>query len=229
MSISTAELRAWLSGESLPTSLTALSKMTGISRETLKNQSDRERMAEATVIEIARASGRHPISVLSCFSTYTNISSNRRGPSRAELLSQIHLTDLMVEFLARTSKPRAAHIHHPRLPLMPFPHPGSVKAWIEAIDPGTIRKAMTLETGVTASNLSSQISQNRLSPSLAYAASRAGNVSPASGFVITGLLTPDEAGWAPRAREVALQEVTTAELVEVVSVRLRRFRNKSGK
>lgn len=229
MSISTAELRAWLAGESLPTSITALSKMTGISRQTLKNQSSRGSVTEATVIEIARTAGRHPVSVLSCFTAYKRMSSNMLEPNRAELLSQIHLTDLMVELLARTSKPHAAHLHHPRLPLIPFPHPGSVKAWIEAIDRGNLRKTMTAKTGATASNISTQISDNRLSPSLAYTASLAGNVSPASGFVITGLLTPDEAGWAPRAREAALQEVSTVELVDVVSVRLRRFRKKTAK
>lgn len=220
MPVSAAEFREWLEGRSLSPSPTALSALTGINRGTLNNQLRRGNVAESTVIAIARATGMNVIDALSVFSPYQVIKTRPIEPSSAEILSQVHHADLMAELQFRTSKK-----HYPRelrkgIDLIPFPHDGSVRTWIDSIDPGDIRQQMSQETGMALTYIATQLTENKLNPSLAIAASRAGGGSFATGLVVTELITPAEGGWQIRAREDELLEVSDDVLVEAISARI---------
>lgn len=85
---------------------------------------------------------------------------------------------------------------------------------------------MAQETGANVAYIANQLSENKLNPPLALAASRAGGVSLASGFVVTGVITPDEGGWPIRAREEALLEAPDDALVEIIAARIRVLQRK---
>ncbi|WP_148045156.1 hypothetical protein [Arthrobacter oryzae] len=220
MPVSTAEFREWLERGSLSPSPTALSTLTGINRGTLNNQLRRGNVAESTVIAIARAIGANVIDALSVFSPYRIIRSRPIEPSPAEVLSQVHHADLMAELQFRTSQK-----HYPRglrkeIDLIAFPHDGSVRAWIDAIDPGDVRQRMSQDTGMALTYIATQLTENKLNPHLAIAASKAGEGSFATGLVVTELITPAEGGWQIRAREDELLEVSDDVLVDAISARI---------
>ena len=220
MPVSADEFREWLEGGSLSASPTALSALTGINRGTLNNQIRRGNVAESTVISVARATGMNVIDALSSFSPYQVIKSRPIEPSRAEILSQVHHADLMAELQFRTSKK-----HYPRelrkgIALIDFPHEGSVRAWIDAIDPGDIRHQMSQETGMALTYIATQLTENKLNPPLALAASRAGGGSFATGMVVAELISPAEGGWQVRSREDELLEVSDDVLVDTISARI---------
>lgn len=220
MPVSTAEFREWLERRSLSPSPTALSTLTGINRGTLNNQLRRGNVAESTVIAIARATGMNVIDALSAFEPYRIIKSRPIEPSPAEVLSQVHHADLMAELQFRTSQK-----HYPRglrkeIDLIAFPHDGSVRAWIDAIDPGDIRQRMSNDTGMALTYIATQLTENKLNPHLAIAASRAGEGSFATGLVVTELITPAEGGWQIRAREDELLEASDDVLVDAISARI---------
>lgn len=225
MPVSAGEFNEWLERESLTTSASALAAATGINRSTLKNQMRRGSVLETTVIEVCRAYGRSPVEALSAFAPYRNLAATAKPPLSEEIISQIHLVDLVSEYEVRTSKAHAQR-QTPRLPLVPFPHDGSVRAWLDAVDPGDIRKFMMRETGIVATNIALQLGDNRLTPALAIAASTAAQVSSVSGFVVTGLLAPSEAQWPTRAREDALLGMSDLQLLEAMAYRIHRLKRK---
>lgn len=226
MTVSATELKAWLGHFSLSASPSALSAATGLNRGTLRNQLLRGSVAEATIVAIARTYNLGVVRSLAYFTPYTDLESRPLRPTFQEVMSQTHLADLMAELQSRQSQR-----HYPRnirngFSLIDLPHDGSVRSWIDAIDPGDIRKLMAQETGANVAYIANQLSENKLNPPLALAASRAGGVSLASGFVVTGVITPDEGGWPIRAREEALLEAPDDALVEIIAARIRVLQRK---
>lgn len=220
MPVSAKEFKSWLDAVSISPSPAALSALTGLNRATLGNQLRRGNVAESTVIAVARASGIDVLQALAAFSLYSDVSSRPKEPSAAEVLSQVHHADLMAELQFRTSKkhyPRELRSH---IPLIDFPHDGSNRAWIDAIDPGDVRHRMAAETGMALTYIITSLTENRLNPYLAVAASRATGGSFASGLVVVGLITPAEGGWQVRAREDQLLEISDDALVELISARI---------
>ena len=220
MPVSAAEFREWLEGSAVSPSPTALSTLTGINRGTLNNQLRRGNVAESTVIAVARATGANVIDALSVFSPYRIIKSRPIEPSSAEVLSQVHHADLMAELQFRTSQKHFPREMRKGIDLIAFPHDGSVRAWIDAIDPGDIRQRMSEETGMALTYIATQLTENKLNPHLAIAASRAGGGSYATGLVVTELITPAEGGWQIRAREDELLEAPDDVLVDAISARI---------
>jgi hypothetical protein len=218
--VSAQEFKQWLDGASISSSPSALSGLTGLNRGTLSNQLKRGNVAEATVVAVARATGRNVLEALAAFSPYIDLLSRSISPSPAEVLSQVHHADLMAELQFRTSKK-----HYPRelrrdIPLIDVPHDGSHRAWIDAIDPGDVRHRMAEATGMALTYIFTQLSENKLTAPLAVSASRATGGSLATGLVVIGLITPAEGGWPFRAREDALLEISDDGLVEAISARI---------
>lgn len=226
MTVSAAEFKAWLGHLSLSASPSALSAATGLNRGTVRNQLIRGSVTEATIVAMARTYNLGVVRSLAFFTPYADLESRPLGPTFHEVMSQTHLADLMAELQSRQSQK-----HYPRnlrtgFSLIELPHDGSVRSWIDAIDPGDIRKSMAQETGANVAYIANQLSDNRLNPALALAASRAGGVSLASGFVVTGVITPDEGGWPIRVREEALLEAPDDELVDIIAARIRVLQRK---
>jgi hypothetical protein len=104
--------------------------------------------------------------------------------------------------------------------LTPAPHATSVRNWVDAIDDGELRHRVSAATGVAPQNYSAQLTANRLSPELALATARAAGVGYTGGLVATGLITEDEAGWAPGAKQAALDALSDGDLTALAGERL---------
>lgn len=213
-----AELLAWLDMNGYPTSVSELSHAISLPRGTLRNQIARNSVAEGTVVALARAFGGNVLRALGAFERYAGLADESRGPLPAEVLSQVHYSDVLAELLARSGREGVSGLRG--RDLVAIPHEESVRSWLEAVDSGELRRRVSEETAVATNNISTQLSHNRLSPELAYAASRLAGVSLASGFVVTGLISPAEGLWPARAREEVLLEAADEDLLAVAQHRL---------
>jgi hypothetical protein len=74
--------------------------------------------------------------------------------------------------------------------------------------------------GIAPQNFSAQLSANRLSPELAVSTAREAGVGLRNGLVVTGLVTPREAGWPPEAFEQAVLRLPDADLALMAADRL---------
>jgi hypothetical protein len=226
MAVSTQEFRSWLCQESLPHTVAGISSATGLARTTVHHQLARGRVGETTVVALARACGVDPIYALGSFESYRDLPAGLREPSPAEVLSQVSSVDVLAEVLARDTGDGGPAVDTER-ELRGFPHAESVRMWVEAIDPGGLRKHVSEATGISISNLSTQISQNRFTPASALHAARFAGVSLANGLVMTGILTPAEASWHPTAREDALKELPDLELLLMAEARIYTLRRRA--
>lgn len=213
-----AELLAWLETNGYPTSVSELSRATSLPRGTLRNQISRNSVAEGTVVAVARVFGGSVLVGLGAFEAYAGLADESRGPLPAEVLSQVHYSDVLAELLARSGREGASGLRG--RDLVAIPHEESVRSWLDAVDTGELRRRISDETKVATNNISTQLTHNRLAPELAFTASRLAGVSLASGFVITGLITPAEGLWPVRAREDALLEAPDEVLLDVAQDRL---------
>jgi hypothetical protein len=168
-------------------------------------------------VKAARAASASPVEALSTFSPYEDVLASMRPPALREVLSQVNYVDVSVELLARSrSEYQGAVAAYEPLGL---PTLDSVRAWIDAIDPGDAAGRLAAEAKLSPSNISTQLSANKLSPSLCVLASRIAGVSSVSGFVVTGLVTPEEGGWSPRARQEALSGLEDVDLLGLMAAK----------
>jgi hypothetical protein len=209
----------WLQGIAPDASTADVCRISGIKRTTLAQQLVRGKVAEATVVSISRAYGINPVSALSGFDAYRYLAVPV-PPTRCELVSQISTPDLLRAVLSRSAVDPADQSPAEPHALGPAPHGTSVKNWVEAIDDGELRHRVSAATGVAPQNYSAQLTANRLSPELAVATSLAAGVGAAGGLVATGLITEEEAGWAPDARQAALDSLPDGELTTLAGDRL---------
>jgi hypothetical protein len=196
-------------------------------RTTLHNQRIRGRIAVPTVIAAARAAQMNPLDVLGSFEPYAALGQERKPVTDAELLSQVSYVDALVHLLSRIRADFAQTLGVAPMEAIPFD--GSVRNWLDAIDPGGIRQHVSELGGIAPSNLSAQLAENRLDPELAIIASRFAGVSSANGLVVSGLVTEQEAGWPIYGRVNALSELGDVELIDLVSARLEFLRRQTKK
>lgn len=228
MSVSAREFDAWLERAGLPTSSTDIGRRLDMRRSTIKAQRVRNRVSEDVIVGLARSFGLSPLSALAEFDPYLTLQNEQPPPTTAELLSQLTHADVLAELLSRNQASMAVLIgaHYE---MSPIPHADGVRAWIDAIDPGTIRADMSYQSGIATTNLSTLFSENRLPPELAMLASSIAGVSLLGGFVATGLLTPQEAGWPAQGRENALTSLGDLELIDLTEQRLKGLRRRVKK
>lgn len=227
MSVSVRAFNDWLDSVGLPTGASDLSKHLGIKRTTLQNQRIRGRVSVPTVIAAARVANINPLDALGTFEPYAELGGIRQPVTAAELISQVSYIDALVHLMSRVRADFARTLGG--VAMGPIPGEDAVRNWIDAIDTGDLRRRIAEQPGITASNLSAQITDNRLTPELAIAASRIAGVSTASGLVVSGLVTPAEAGWPLYGRENALAELGDVELIDLVSSRLATLRRHTKK
>lgn len=212
----------WLHGVAPTASTADICRISGIKRTTLAQQLVRGKVAENTLVSISRALKRSPLEDLAWFDSYTELS-GAKPPTPAELVSQIATMDLLRAVISRSSPAYggygdAGSALTPEL--SPAPHATSVRNWVDAIDDGELRHRVSAATGVAPQNYSAQLTANRLSPELAVATARAAGVGFTGGLVATGLLTEREAGWAPDARQIALDALSDGDLTALAGERL---------
>ncbi|MCU1518390.1 MAG: hypothetical protein JWQ75_3111 [Pseudarthrobacter sp.] len=219
MTLPAKAFQRWLHSVAPDASTADVCRVSGIKRTTLAQQMVRGKVAVTTVVSISRAYGINPVAALADFEAYRELADSI-PPTRCELVSQISTPDLLRAVLARQSMdPAVQPSGHPPA-LSPAPHATSVKNWVEAIDDGELRHRVSAATGVAPQNYSAQLTANRLSPELAVATSLAAGVGPTGGLVATGLITEEEAGWPPDARQSALDSLPDGELTTLAGDRL---------
>lgn len=227
MSVPARDFTAWLNEVGLPTGSAELSALLGMKRTTLSNQKLRGRITVPTVIAAARAAQLNPLDVLGQFPGYTALIDDRLPVTPTELLSQVTHTDALVHLLSRIRADFARLMAG--VELSEIPNENSVRTWIDAIDPGDLRRKVSEQSGIAPSNFSAQLTDNRLSPELAILISSICGVSSASGLAVSGIITPAEAGWALYSRENVLSEIGDLELIDLVSTRLTALRRVTKK
>lgn len=227
MSVSARDFASWLNDSGLPTGTAELSRTIGLKRTTLQNQRIRGRITVQTVIAAARAAQLNPLDVLGRFPGYEALVDQRRPVSAAELLSQVTHSDALVHLLSQISADYAHRLAGVKL--SDIPNEESVRAWVDAIDPGDLRRQVAEHSGMAPSNFSTQLTDNKLTPELAILVSRICGVSSASGLVVSGFITPSEAGWPIYGRENALLEMGDIELIDLVTARLATLRRTTKK
>lgn len=227
MSIPGRSFDDWLTQVGLPSGVSELSSRLGIKRTTLQNQRLRGAFTVQTAISAARVAKLNPLDVLSGFAQYAGLNDHRQAVTKAELLSQVSYVDALAHLLARIKAEYARKFAD--MEMGPIPADDSVRKWIDAIDPGGLRRQVSEVAGIKPSNLSAQLSENRLTPELGILAAGLAGVSSANGLVVTGLVTPAEAGWPPYGRENAISEIGDVELIDLVSERLTGLRRQTKK
>lgn len=212
MAVTAKSFQLWRSQIAPRDTVSDLCRKAGIKRSTLGQQLVRGKVAVATIVSIARVYGLHPVVALGNFEGYRDLPGGMREPTEAELISQVSHIDILRLIVAR-SKDEEAVGRPVQLDLAAFPHPTSVRGWIDAIDTGDLRQALAGKTGVAPQNLSAQLTAGRLTPELALEAARLAGVSLTSGLVVTNLITPSEGGWPAEGRQQALGRKSDADLV----------------
>jgi hypothetical protein len=213
----------WLHVVAPSASTADICRISGIKRTTLAQQLVRGKVAESTVESISRALKRSPLADLATFETFAELAGRPQPPTSAELVSQIATMDLLRAVISRSAPAYGGYGDEGSAltpPLGPAPHATSVRNWVDAIDDGELRHRVSDATGVAPQNYSAQLTANRLSPELAVATARAAGVGFTGGLVATGLLTEAEAGWAPDARQAALDALSDGELTSLAGERL---------
>lgn len=227
MSISARSFNAWLLNTGLPTGSSELSKHLGMKRTTLQNQRIRGKVSAQTVVRAARAAGLNPLNALGTFGPFAGLGDDASMVTTPELLSQVTYVDALVHLLSRIRADFACSLAGTKMSAIP--NDDSVRNWIDAIDPGDLRRRVSQEAHIAPSNFSAQLTENRLSPELAILVARIAGVSPANGLVVSGLITTDEAGWPLYGRENAISELGDVELIDLVSDRLATLRRQTKK
>ncbi|MET4094956.1 hypothetical protein [Arthrobacter sp. UYCu712] len=212
----------WLHGVAPTASTADICRISGIKRTTLAQQLVRGKVAETTLVSISRALRLSPLASLASFDNYAELAGTPQPPTPAELVSQVATMDLLRAVIDRAAAGSGAAGQGPAPPPDPgpAPHSTSVRNWVDAIDDGELRHRVSAATGVAPQNYSAQLTANRLSPELAVATARAAGVGFTGGLVATGLITEDEAGWAPGAKQSALDALSDGDLTALAGERL---------
>lgn len=219
MAVTAKAFQLWRTRIAPAATVSELCRQADIKRSTLAQQLVRGKVSLETIVRIARAYKLAPVQALSEFEDYRDLAKGVREPTTDEYLSQVSPMDLLRLVLGRSADAdcmgRALSFR-----LAPLPHRNSVRAWFDAVDPGDLRQTLSARTGIAPQNLSAQLSAGRLSPKLCVEAARIAGVSLTNGLVVTGLLTPEEGGWARDGRERALSATLDSELILMARDRL---------
>ncbi len=219
MSVAATAFKHWLSTVDLPTGAFPLARAIGLNRTTVQAQLLRGRVREAVVVAAARAVGVKPVAALSTFDEYAELERQMKPPLPIEVLSQITLADATIELLSRRNRAYADAIAPVRVWEDP-PQPDGLRTWIDAVDPGNIRRELAERVGIARPNLSAQITANKMRPRHLVEAARIADTSSTSGLAVGGVITLAEAGWPDGARDHALTHLSPVALNDLVQARL---------
>lgn len=219
MSLPAAAFKLWASRVGIPSAAAAMARTIGINRTTLQAQLLRGRVHESVVIAGARAVSIDPVAALSEFDEYDDLHRGMRPPLPLEVLSQVSLDDAMVELIRRRNPAYGEALAAVQVWQDP-PLPDGLRTWIDAVDPGFIRRTLSERIGIAPPNLSTMITANRVKPRHLVEAARIANVSLVSGLAAGGVITLAEAGWPEGARAHALHHLRDVALNDLVTARI---------
>lgn len=207
MPVSARDFQRWSEQMFPGVSARELARLSGLKATTLHQQAVRNKVAESTVVAVARAGNTDPLEALSSFEDFADVLRGTQPPTEAELLSQVHYLDVLREILGRSGE------LPPLEPAMlrPIAQSDSARSWVDAIDPGDLRSVMAARLGITASTFSSRLRTKFAAP-LAVEIARQAGVSLSSGLVVGGLLTEQEGRWPVDGRFHLLRALSESDL-----------------
>lgn len=212
MPVESSPVRRWLDSAAPGIPISQLATQSGIPRITLHQQLRRGHVPESSLIAISRALGLKPLEVLAGFTEYSDLSFAE--PAEVEALAFVDWPELL---MAVGKDYRGGEVTEKDLGEHIFID-GS-RVWVDAIDPGSLRKSVAEAEGITSSNLAASL-RGVLKVPLATTFARLAGTPVASAFVIAEALTPAEAGWSPDARSRVLTQCPVPELLTVVENRI---------
>jgi hypothetical protein len=219
VTVSAIAFKQWATDAGLPVGAAPLARLIGVSRTTLQAQFLRGRLHESIVVSAAREVATDPVVVLATFDPYEDLLQSVMPPTPREILSQVTLVDAVVELVSRSNEQYAAAlspVHRWEDP----PQPDSIRNWIDAIDPGDLRRELATRIGMAPSNVSTAITANKLKPRALVEAARIAGTSSLTGLAAGGLLTLQEARWPDDARRASISALAIVDLNELVQARL---------
>lgn len=219
MSVAATAFKHWARTVDLPSGVMPLAIAIGVNRTTIHAQLLRGRVRESVVVAAARTVGVNPVAALSSFEEYHELQRNMLPPLPVEVTSQITLTDAMLELIRRRNKIYGG-AHAAVQVWEDPPQPDGLRNWIDAIDPGHIRRDLSERLGIAAPQLSSQIVANKMRPRHLVEVARIANASWTSGLAVGGVITLEEAGWPEDARSDAIINLSEVALNDLVQARL---------
>jgi len=222
MALTDGVFTRWLERIGAPTKSTDLASLTAASPAKIRAQRIRSRVSYATVVSVSRALTRRPVDDLASFQGLESLK-NDPHPDAREVLSQLQTEDVLVEILKR----RRAELSHTLggYALQSFPFAESTRYWLNAIDSaGSLRRHVAEATGTDVTNLSRAIRNNGLSVEQCIAAAVHCSASARTGLLVSGILTPQEAGWSRYERENALLACSDRELLDLAEERHKTLR-----
>ena len=211
MTVAASAVKEWFASDCPDTSIAKLAAGAGMSRMTLHQQLLRGQVPATTVIAVARALGQPPLQALARFDPYQELVPAR--PDHREILAFLDWPELLV---AAGQIYRDIEITESQLGSLHFPD--SSRVWVDAIDSGSLRKAVEDELGMASSNMATALRATIKVP-LAVSFARNAGTPLSSAFVVAEALTPAEAGWDPEERKQALLALDTNALLQLVSSR----------
>ncbi|TDW64683.1 hypothetical protein EDF51_11347 [Curtobacterium sp. PhB25] len=216
---------AWLVMAGAPSRSSELAHLIGENVGKIRAQRLRSRVSWSVVVAVSRALGRNPVQDLRSFPAFAAVDAVQ--PSAPEALSQVEVEDVLLEISKRRRSQIARMVGGAGYELQSFPFEDSTRYWFDAIDTdGTLRAKLIDATTLDKASLSRAISANTLSPEQAVVAATIADGTPTVGLVVTGLVSPAEAGWSPTLRDTALIEASDTELIDLAGARLRTLRRK---
>ncbi|MGC5172042.1 hypothetical protein ACLQ2Q_15455 [Microbacterium sp. DT81.1] len=219
MSVAAGAFRQWAAHAGLPGNTAAIAQVIGLARPTLQKQFIRGRVQEGVVIRAARALRLDPVGVLSQFPEYADLGAGVRPPLAVEVLSQVTVDDALLELLRRRRPDNGQTLATMQTWPEP-PIPDGLRQWIDAVDPGDLRRTLAGRMAIAPSNLSAQITTNKVAPRALVEAARIANTSLVSGLAVAGVVTLDEAGWTRNARAAAMTQLRDSALHDLVTSRI---------
>lgn len=213
MSLSSDQVRTWLDTEPHRLTVAAAASAAGMSRIALSQQLMRGRVQASVIVKIARVYDGDPLDQLSRFREYADLAPS--PPDIREVLAFIDWPELLA---AVGMKQRGIRFGDLDLGRVTFE--GSGRIWVDALDGGSgqLRAQVAEYLGVSASSIAHSLTAG-LRPHQAAAFARRAGTPVASALVLTGLLTPSEAGWLRDARSAAIHSLPITDLLEAVGDR----------
>nr|AXV46413.1 hypothetical protein pA40H2_p58 [Arthrobacter sp.] len=226
MPLAKPDVEHWLHAVAPGIGVTVLSQRAGFSRIRIFQQLSGDRVPEETILKVSRVLELDPLEQLRSFQGYEYLESSRPDPREVPAY-------IRWDYLGRGCA--AIELQEPLTEsvLGPVCFPGASRQWIDSVDPdGGSRKHLEKTGPISGQGLSKMLN-SPLRLDLAVLAAQYADLPLSSAYVVAGLLTPSEAGWAADERVQWLQQqgkIQRLQLLEkrIHAARVREERNRDS-
>lgn len=210
MNIPFSQFDQWIdslyAGQKKP-SLSAISRGAGYSQARVSMQKARGYIGWSVVVSYSRFIGLNPVDQLRWFGVL-DLLDDYVEPTESELVSQVHLVDLLAEARHRLgADPEPLRLGEEEL---------GFARWFDSVVPRGEAKVIAEKVGVAADEVSRKTTQNTWSMIELHEVCRAGGLNFRMAMVASGHLWWEEVGFDPSQRDTVLAEASNALLFDYV-------------